>query len=245
MRPHAVIAGLTVLGMSSLAVRANASQITYGLIPSSPSDIVIAATLGGSSVLFNGSPTLSLAWTSGSMTLDTSLPALDAYKFTDASLGPISLSLATTPVTPLGTLSVTNLSLLSTATVPLSGSDPYTFADTAAQYSGSYSFTAASPGATPQSGPIGEQGQSFGGSIYTASLDGFSVEQTQGITLGMFSVGSQTLTLYADTSVKGDVLFQGEAEPVPLPAGVWLLGSGLGLLGMGRRRRRGPAADAR
>jgi hypothetical protein len=88
-------------------------------------------------------------------------------------------------------------------------------------------------------------GQSFGGSIVTATIDGFSVEQTQGITLGMFSVGSQTLTLYADTSVKGDVLFQGEAEPVPLPAGVWLLGSGLGLLGMGRRRRRGPAADAR
>jgi hypothetical protein len=108
------------------------------------------------------------------------------------------------------------------------------------------------------SASTGTAGQVWGGlpskdGSGSTSMYGASTDQTAG---GTFTIGAGAATLYGITG--NQTLFQPEsyvlasvqltsagtleATPVPLPAAVWLFGSGLlGLVGVGRRRMVTPA----
>jgi hypothetical protein len=230
-----LLCGVAAAGLSVISQGSEASQVNYNLIPGSPSEVVVTATLNGQTVDFNGSSDIILMLTSGSSTLDPSVPALDSFNFADASEGPVTLS---SGATTLGSLSVTNLSLSSSTAVPLSGTNPFSFTTTTAIDQASFMFTAAGA-SMAQSGSINGKNQSFAGTITTASDGSMSFDQTSAINLGTITLGptgkQQTITL------KGDVVFDGETT-VPVPAGLWLLSSGLGVLGLTWSRRRSTSA---
>lgn len=217
-----------LIALAGAGAGAQASPITYGLLSGTPSEIVVTATYGSANapVSFNGSADLILMLTSGDVTLDPGGPTLDSYVFKDSSAGPVAIGINGTTV---GNLSLSGFSLSSGAAVGLSGTGPYSFQTTTAVDSGQYGFMATGSTKT-QSGSFSESGQSFVGTITTGSAGSLDFSQTQGIQLGTFMLGSQSVTL------KGDVNFDGETT-VPLPAAGWLLAAGLGALGAARRRR--------
>jgi hypothetical protein len=227
-----LVAALAVGGLSGFAASANAGQVTYELAPGTPSEVVVTATEGSSSILFSGSQSITLLLTSGSTTLDTTALELDSFSFVDASAGPTTLSVS--GGNTLGSLSLTNLTLSSNTATALSGTNPYTFATTAATDSAQFSFTSAANGKTT-TGTISGSNQSFAGSIATATIGTDSFDQATAINLGTMTIGGQTVTL------KGDVVFDGQTT-VPVPAGIWLLVSGFGALGLARVRRSSTSA---
>jgi hypothetical protein len=115
-----------------------------------------------------------------------------------------------------------------TSTVTNVGGGDYEITSAAATASGTYSVNGNSPKtvtSAPTTGLSGTVG--IGGTSGTLGLDG--------ITLGNFTAGGQTISL------KADIAFDG-AQVVPLPASAWLLLSGLGLISIPMLRVRGRSA---
>jgi hypothetical protein len=220
------------VGLFGWTLTAGASEVTYNLLSGSPSQIVVTATYGasGASVYFNGSLDWTLNLTSGSLTMDASGPTLDSFSFDDASAGPANLSLSSGGAT-MATLSLSDVTLASTAASGLTGSNPYGFNTTNTQDTAGYSFMLTGS-TTTHTGTVSATGQPLVGTVTTGTSGSLDLSQTQAIQLGTFSLNGQTVTL------KGDVTFDGTA-PVPLPAAVWLLGPALGVFGFGLRRRVG------
>lgn len=215
---------------------ASASIVTYNLIPNS-SDIVVTATISGgafhsATVDFDNSASWTLNLTSGSLTLDSGAPALNAFSFSDSSAGPETISVSGLT---LGTLSLTNLLVQSDANpdAPLTGSNPYALSTSNVMDSASYVVTPT--GGSAKSGGLSNRGTPMTGTIVTGGTPPVWFAQSDAIQLGTgsFTYLGTTYTL----TVKGDINFEG-ASTVPLPPSLWLLAGGLGLLGFACQRRR-------
>lgn len=237
-----ISSGLVALGLSAgWAMPASASTVTYDLIPGSPSEVLVTATISGgifsnTTLDFNGAASWQLNLTSGSLTLDNGTPALDAFSFGDSSAGPETISAAGHT---LGTLSLTNILVQSTRNpdAPLTGSNPYGLNTSNVMDSANYSVTPA--GGSTKAGSISNTGTPITGSILTGGTMPLSFAQSDTIQLGSMTFTSAGVTY--TVSLKGDTNFDG-ASPVPLPAGLWLLASGLAVLGFGWKRQRATRA---
>jgi len=218
-----------LLGGVGCAGAAIASPVVYNFQSGS---ITITATVAGSTTPINISNTIAL--TGNQATFDAAAMTLTSFDFASAGSTPIALqgTIGTTSLTG-ETLTLTNLDVApgtkysGTATVFAPGI--YNLAATNVAATGTYSLS----GGLWNVGPLTLPSNSTGltGSIQTAGNQ---------FALNGISIGNASVTiggLATQVSLKADISFVGVA-PVPLPPAVWLLASGLGLLGAPMLRRR-------
>jgi hypothetical protein len=215
LRKTAVLAPALVC-VSGLAAVANASEVTYDF---TSGYVTLSAVSGGVDYLAAGQE---LPLTGTQVSFDASAIKLDSFQFT---AGPTTMALQ-------GALTGVNLTVNSLLVVPDvsysssgSGSNPYDFTAGSIDASGMYSLAGA---VTRAATSFSATNPTLSGQITLGGMDSL---QLTGVTLGVFTVAGHTVTL------KGDVVFDGVA-PVPLPAAVWLFGSGLSLFGVPFMRRR-------
>ncbi|MBL8199887.1 MAG: VPLPA-CTERM sorting domain-containing protein [Chromatiales bacterium] len=215
---HKVKLAVAMASLLGLAAGVEAAPIQYNFVSGSAT---LSLTYSGGSLLAPGS---SVPLTGGQVTVDTAASQVNSFQFDNA--GPSNVNGAN--LLSGSVLTITNLSItpdVGYSTLSLTGSNPYNYLVGPVAVSGTYSVSGAfnlPPTAFSGSNPTLAGAFTLGG-VTTLSLNG--------ITLGTFAVatpfGPQNATL------KADIIFNGV---VPVPAAVWLLGSGLGLLGVMRRR---------
>lgn len=238
-----IATGAAVLGLGTfgLGTIAEAAPVTYQY---TGGDVVITGlTVDGQQALLNPSPSPSFNLGSGSeATIDT---VADTLSFAIAqSSSAFTVALTGTPTAGVNlagaTFTLTNVTADSPSTLsinPQSGGG-YTFASpNGVAITGTYNLANVTvPKGTYNSGNVnfGPNDQPFtGAATLLTSANTFEMD---GVSLGNFTIDGQSV------NVTGNVIFDG--APVPLPANVWLLGSGLGLFGFCARRRKAAARKA-
>ena len=215
---HTLTLAGAVVSLFGLAAAVQAAPVTYNFTSGSAT---LTLTAGAVSLL---APASSVALTGTQVTFDSAALQVNSFQFADA--GPSNINGAG----PLAgtTLTITNLNIIPGAgysTLAASGTNPYNYLVGPVAVSGTYALS----GAITQ-GPtaFSSVNPSLAGQI---TLGGVTNLSLNGITLGTFTLPAALGG--GSASLKADVLFNGV---VPVPAAVWLFGSGLGLLGVMRRR---------
>jgi hypothetical protein len=215
---------VAALGLVGLIGAARASEVIYDEIPGGTVTIT-AADITNTNVtiaLSNNVFTLQTG-SASSVGFDALGTTLDSFVFSTA---PQTVTV-TSPAGFAGTtIAFTSLSLQNwgTSSVTNVGGGDYEITSAGATASGMYSVNGNTPITTTGAPTTGLSGTiAIGGTPDTLGLDG--------ITLGNITVDGQTISL------KADIAFDGVAA-VPLPASVWLLISGLGIMGVPSLRRR-------
>jgi hypothetical protein len=128
---------------------------------------------------FDNSASWTLNLTSGSLTLDSGSPALNAFSFGDSSAGPETISVSGLT---LGTLSLANMLVQSDANpdAPLSGSNPYALSTSNVMDSASYVVTPT--GGSAKSGGLSNRGTPMTGTIVTGGTPPVLFGQAEGMT---------------------------------------------------------------
>ena len=209
--------GLAVI-VAGIPALACASPVTYEYTGGS---VTITATIGSSTV---AEPT-TIALTGNFATFDAAAGTLTNFDFTTTGSTTVALT---------GALAGESITVSNLVATPGAG---YT-SSTMGYGSGLYSFNAS---------PVNAQGQySLSGSLWNVASTGFNVNTT-GLTGQLQTVGDQFalngITIATKTtggqsvSLKADIDFTG-VQVVPVPPAIWLLASGLGLVGLPWLRRR-------
>ena len=218
---HTLTLAGAVVSLFGLAGAVQAAPVTYNFTSGS-AVLSLTAPVVGSLLAPN-----SIALDGTQVTFDATALTVNSFQFNDA--GPAAINGAGA----LGgtTVTITNLNIIpglgyaSTAV----GTNPYNYLVGPVAVSGTYALS----GAIVQ-GPtaFSSVNPSLAGLI---TLGGVTTLSLSGITLGTFTLPAALGPPLAGQSatLKADILFTGV---VPVPAAVWLFGSGLGLLGVMRRR---------
>jgi hypothetical protein len=229
--------GVGLAGIFALASAANASYVTYDFTGGS---ITVSATLsvgGGPAQTILSAGTIAL--TGGDVVFDPTASTMQllSFAFSGATLAPMTLS----GLFAGDTLSISGLSVspgVGYGVTGFGGSNPYIFQAHSIAATGNFSLTGTAPPA-PLSGMFSEAGGDNSILAATVTLGGtgpgrWQVLGLKGIDLGSYTVGTGSR---AETLIlKGDITFNA-ATPVPLPAALCLLVSGLGLFPFARRMK--------
>jgi hypothetical protein len=210
-----------VVSLFGLTSAVQAAPVTYSFTSGSAT-LSLTAPFIGSLLAPN-----SIGLTGTQVTFDSTALTVNSFQFVDA--GPSNINGA--GVLAGTTLTITNLNIIPGAGYSSTavGANPYNYLVGPVAVSGTYALSGAivqGPTAFSSINP------SLAGQI---TLGGVTSLSLSGITLGTFTLPAALGPPLAGQSatLKADILFTGV---VPVPAAVWLFGSGIGLLGVMRRR---------
>jgi hypothetical protein len=216
---HTVKLAVAMVTLLGIAAGVEAAPIQYTFTSGSAT---LSLTGPGNVSLL--APASSIPLTGTQVTVDTAASQVNSFQF-DAA-GPSNVNGAN--LLAGSVVTITNLTVTPGGgynTLSLTGSNPYNYLVGPVAVSGTYAISGAINVAAT---PFSSSNPTLAGAF---TLGGVTTLSLNGITLGTFALppqlGGQNATL------KADILFTGV---VPVPAAVWLFGSGLGLLGVMRRR---------
>jgi hypothetical protein len=243
MNPIASRLAIAMFGVVGLAAASHASPVVYTFDGGFVEITGISDSSG--SILGGTSPPEVFLSSSSSVTLDPVASTLNAFSYgtTGALTGSLQGSAATSGGGSVNfsnaTFSVTSLASSFTGPPTTIGSTGnFSYSNSAQSFSISGNLSVSGLVVTNASGKTNtvsytstfdNTNQTLGGNV---SWTGQSPNvQVTNISLGNYSIDG------VNVSIDGEIVYTG-AAPVPLPAAFWLLGSGLGLLGLPMIRQR-------